>query len=331
MQYRQLGKDGPNVSAIALGCWAFAGDFNWGPQEDADSIATVHAALDAGVTLFDSAEGYGDGRSEEVLGRALAGRRHEALIATKVSQNHLAPAELARACDRSLKHLQTDYIDLYQIHWPSREIPLEDTLGAMQRLREQGKIRAIGVCNFGMQDMADLQAFDGVISNQLPYSLIWRALEFGIRERCIEQGLGIMAYMPLMQGLLTGKFRYADDVPAGRARTRHFGKQWAGTRHGEMGCEEATFVAIDTIRRISARLDLPMAVVSLAWVLQQSGVSCVLAGARKPEQLTENIQAAQTVLTDEVLKELADVTHEVKVFLGSNPDPYQSGLDSRFR
>jgi myo-inositol catabolism protein IolS len=156
MQYRKLGKSDISVSVVVMGCWALAGDSTWGPQDADESIATVRAALDAGVNFFDTAEGYGGGDSESILGRALSGRRHEAVIATKVSRSHMSGDEVRRACERSLRHLQTDYIDLYQIHWPSRTIPLDETIEALERLREQGKVRALGVCNFGVRDLSDL-------------------------------------------------------------------------------------------------------------------------------------------------------------------------------
>ena len=178
MQYRKLGKTDISVSAIAMGCWALAGDATWGPQDMAESVATVHAALDAGVNLFDTAEGYGGGDSESALGQALLGRRHEAVIATKVSRANLSADEVRRACENSLQRLRTDYVDLYQIHWPSRTVPLPETMEALERLREQGKVRAIGVCNFGLQDLSDLLAIGWPETNQLPYSLLWRAIEY---------------------------------------------------------------------------------------------------------------------------------------------------------
>jgi aryl-alcohol dehydrogenase-like predicted oxidoreductase len=331
MEYRVLGQTGMRVSTLALGCWAFAGDANWGAQDDAASIATVHAALDAGVNLFDTAEAYGDGHSEEVVGRALVGKRAQALIATKASADHLAPAALVAACERSLRRLQTDTIDLYQIHWPSRSVPLAETMAALRTLVQQGKVRAVGVCNFGLLDMDDLAAAGGAVSNQLPYSLVWRAIEDAIQPRCRAMGMGVLCYQPLMQGLLTGKFASAAEVPAGRARTRHFGSAHTGTRHGEAGCEEETFSAIAGVREIAAQLGQPMANVSLAWVLQQPGVSTALVGARTPEQVQQNVAATALTLAPETLAALAAATATLKRALGPNPDPYQGGASGRFR
>jgi myo-inositol catabolism protein IolS len=329
MNYRVLGKTEISVSVVAVGCWAFAGESTWGPQSEADSIATVRAALDAGVNLFDTAEGYGGGDSESVLGRALAGRRHEAVIATKVSRSNLSGQTLQEACQRSLRRLQTDYIDLYQIHWPNPKIPLEETWEALERLREQGKVRAIGVCNFGLSDLSDLLALGWVATNQLPYSLLWRAIEYGIRQKCTDEGIGILCYSPLVQGLLTGKFSSPDEVPEGRARTRLFSSDRPQARHGEAGCETEVFSALEKIRHISHEIEQPMASLSLAWLLHQPGVTSVIVGARKPHQIEQTAQAADLVLSAAVVDALTAATEEVKRKLGPNPDMWQA--ESRFR
>jgi myo-inositol catabolism protein IolS len=331
VDYRQLGNTALQVSTIALGCWAFAGDANWGAQDDSASLATVRAALDLGINLFDTAEAYGAGRSEAVLGAALRGRRQQAIIATKASPDHLASPLLEQACERSLVNLQTDYIDLYQVHWPSRTVPMGETVATLERLRQQGKIRFVGVCNYGPRDLAELQAKGRAESNQLPYSLLWRAIEHEILPRCVASHMGLLAYMPLMQGLLTGKFATADDVPTSRARTRHFSSARPDTRHGEPGCEAETFSAIERIRGISARLGQHMGNVSLAWVLQQPGVTSALVGARRPEQVLENAQAVGLRLPAEALAELSQATAELRRILGPNPDLYQGSAGSRYR
>jgi myo-inositol catabolism protein IolS len=329
MRYRTLGNPDLSVSVVAMGCWALAGEETWGPQAEADSIATVHAALDAGVNLFDTAEGYGGGNSEAILGRALAGRRHEAVIATKVSRANLSATEVQQACENSLRRLQTDYIDLYQVHWPSRTVPLAKTLGALDRLREQGKVRAIGVCNFGVGDLADLLALDLPAANQLPYSLLWRAIEYEIQPRCVEAGIGILCYSALAQGLLTGKFSSADEVPEGRARIRLFSSVRPQARHGEPGCETEVFVALEQIRQICDEIGQPMANVTLAWLLHQPGVTSVIAGARQLDQIRQTAQAANLALSPETLAHLSAATDGVKHCVGPNPDMWQT--QSRFR
>jgi len=312
-----------------MGCWALAGDATWGPQDLAESVATVHAALDAGVNLFDTAEGYGGGDSESALGQALLGRRHEAVIATKVGRASLSADEVRRACEASLQRLRTDYVDLYQIHWPSRSVPLSETMEALERLREQGKVRAIGVCNFGLQDLSDLTAAGHSETNQLPYSLLWRAIEFELQQRCADQGIGILCYSALAQGLLTGKFTSAAEVPDGRARTRLFSGERPESRHGQAGCEAEVFAAIDQIRRICDEIGRPMANVALAWLLYQPGVTSAIAGARRPDQIRQTAQAADLALAPEILNRLTEATEEVKRIIGPNPDMWQSS--SRFR
>jgi myo-inositol catabolism protein IolS len=310
MNYHQLGRSGISVSAVAMGCWVLAGDATWGPQDRSESIATIHAALEAGVTLFDTAEGYGGGDSEEIVGQALAGRRHEAVIATKVSRANLSAAEVRRACENSLRRLQTDYVDLYQIHWPSRTVPLAETMEVLEQLRQEGKVRPAE-------------------TNQLPYSLLWRAIEYEVQPACVDAGVGILCYSALAQGLLTGKFASADEVPAGRARTRLFSGDRPDSRHGQAGCETEVFAAIDRIRQISTPLSQPLANVALAWLLHQPGVTSVIAGARHPAQIQETARAADLTLSAETIDALNEATSQVKHIIGPDPDMWQS--PSRFR
>ena len=329
MKYRPLGKTAIGASVVSMGCWAIVGDGTWGSQDEAESIATIHAARVAGVTLFDTAEAYGQGYSETVLGRALAGRRQEAVIASKVSGRNLPPEAVRQACERSLQRLQTDYIDLYQVHWPSRVTPLAETLAALEELRQEGKVRAVGVCNFGPGDLADLLARGWAETNQLPYSLLWRAIEHQIQQRCVDAGIGILCYSPLAQGLLTGKFASAAEVPDGRARTRLFSGERAMARHGQAGREEQAFAAIARVRQISVEVGQPLARVALAWLLHQPGVTSVIAGARRPEQIRETARAADLELPAEVVQSLGEATTELKQSLGPDPDMWQA--ESRFR
>ena len=331
VEYRKLADTGMEVSVVALGCWAFAGDEYWGPQDDRDSIASVHAALDEGVNFFDTAEGYGSGHSERVLGRALKGRRHEAVIATKCSHGGGSAAEVEAACARSLQQLETDYIDLYQIHWPFRETPLEETLSAFERLKRQGKIRAVGVCNFGARDLAALAEVGHCATNQVPYSLLTRAIEFEIQAHCIERDIGIICYTPLAQGLLTGRYATVAQVPAPRAISRHFASGRAGARHGEEGCETEVFAALRRIGAIARDLETSMAAVALAWVCQQAGVTSLLTGARTPEELRENARGAALVLDARTVRALDEVTRQVKKKLGANADLWRSSAQSRIR
>ncbi len=330
MKYTKLGKTDISISRIAMGCWIFAGGVNWGPQDEAGSIATVHAAMDVGINFFDTAEGYrDDDYSETVLGKALADRRDKAIVATKVSGANMSAQKVQEACERSLQRLNTDYIDLYQIHWPSREVPLAETIAALERLKEQGKIRVIGVSNFGVGDLSDFMALNRCQTNQLPYSLLWRGIEYEISQKCVAEKVGILCYSPLQQGLLSGRYASADQFPQGRARTRIFSTDRPQIRHGEAGCEKEVFTALDKIQGVCDRINEPMTQVALAWLLHQPGVSAVIAGARTPAQVKQTAQAGDLKLPPEVIDELTTTTNEVKEKLGRNPDPWQSV--SRFR
>ncbi len=323
MEYRQLGKTDMQVSVMALGCWPFAGGQFWGEQDDNDSIATVHAALDAGINFFDTAEAYEKGTSERVLGRALVGKRDKAIIATKVA-GRLHREGVITACEESLRNLQTDYIDLYQIHWPNHQIPLAETVEALHHLRDQGKIRAIGVSNFAVQDFTELMSLTDCETNQMPYSLLWRVIEDEIKPLCMQHNTGILCYSSLMQGLLTGRYATADEVPDNIARTRLY----AGTRpmaeHNEPGCETEVFAALKEERRIADELGHPMATVSLAWVRQQPGVTSFLVGARKPEELAWNLPGLELTLSEDVIAELSRVTEPVKEKLAGNADMWMA-------
>lgn len=309
------------ISPLALGTWAFAGDKFWGAQAERDSIATIHAALDAGITLIDTAPLYGDGISEEVVGKALLGRRDRALVATKISEADMTPEKAVAGCEASLRRLKMDCVDLLQIHWLGHGKQLEDVIAVMETLRAAGKTRALGVCNFGPKSLARLHAVGtGWITNQLAYNLIWRAIEFEIVGACQSEGLGILCYSPLLQGLLSGRFRTVDDLPAGRTRTRHFRADRPMSRHGGPGCEALSFATLDRIREISAAIGAPMADVALAWLLHRPGVSSVIFGARTPQQLADNTSALRLKLDAATLAALDAATTELKNILGPGAD-----------
>ncbi len=328
MQYRALGKrDDIQVSTIALGCWPFAGGNVWGEQDDAQSVAAVHAALDEGINFIDTAEGYG--RSEEVLGRGLKGRRHQAIVATKVSEANLGADDVISACERSLRALQTDYIDLYQIHWPNRGVPLAETAGALDSLLSDGKIRAYGVCNFAEQDLSEMIALSSCVTDQMPYNLAWRGIERAVLPLCRANGIGVICYSPLAQGILTGRYANADEVPEGLARSRHFADERPLSHHGEPGLEEELFTAVAKVRGIAADLGEPMAAVALAWARQQAGVTSLLVGARNADEVRRNIPSLELTLSEDVLQQLALATEPIKEGLGDNLDMWY--VPSRMR
>ena len=324
MKYNQLGASGLEVSAVVMGCWGIGGGYTWGEQDEKDSIETIRAAVDLGINLFETAEFYSDGYSEEVLGRGLQGLRDKVMIATKVWVDNLAKDKVVAACEGSLKRLQTDRIDLFQIHWPNRDVPVEETLAAMEQLKKDGKIRFIGVSNFGVKDLSGALAAGDIVSDQMPYSLLFRAVEFEILEKCIASDVAVLAYSPLAQGILTGKFKSPKDVDDERARLRFYSKDRSGTVHDEEGYEEEVFEAIGKIRAICDEMAAPMAHVALAWVLQQPGIQAVLAGARNPDQIIMNTKAVDLVLSADVIKKLNAATDTLKYSMGPNADPWRT-------
>lgn len=329
MQYRNLGRTDLKVSTVCMGCWAIVGDFTWGQQDEKDAFAAIHAALDSGINFFDTAEMYGSGYSEELLGRALRGRRDQAIIATKVSGAALNRRAMRKACEVSLYRLETEVIDLYQIHWPNWKIPIDKTLASLESLKSEGKIRAYGVSNFGKRDLTGLLSKGAIESNQLPYSLLWRPIEDEVQPLCVENSISILCYSPLCQGLLTGKFRSLDQVPEGRARTRLFSNDRLQARHSEPGCEAETLEALEKIRKICKSVGRPMGEVALAWLLAQPGVTSVVAGSRNARQSRANAKAADLVLPSEVMAELTAAGEKVKEKIGNNIDPWQA--QSRIR
>ena len=330
MEKRLLGESGLSVSVLGLGCWPLGGGLGWENQDERDSLATIHAALERGINFFDTAEGYNEGHSEELLGKALHGRRDRALIATKILPVNADPATLRAHCEASLRCLQTDYVDLYQVHWPITDCSVEEAFAALRALQAEGKVRAIGVSNHGLQQLTQVLATGTPIaSNQVCYNLLCRAVETGIMPLCREHNIGLIAYMALMQGLLTGKYATADDVPPFRARTRHFSRTRPGTRHGEEGAEAETFQALARIRCVAEGLGVSMAHLAVAWIIVRSGICCVLVGSRTPAQLGDNMAAAQLKLSPEIIAELEQATEVLRLKLGPNADYWQGGEQTR--
>ena len=320
MQYRKLSGTDLDVSVVCFGGMTAGSYGTFGHQDDGKSISAVHAALEVGVTFFDTAEGYGKGHSEEVLGRALEGRRDEIVLATKVSQRHLEWDDLVESCETSLRLLRTDCVDIYQVHWPNHAMPIADIVGRLEKLREAGKIRYWGVSNFGRQDMTGLLACGRPVVNQVPYSLLWRVIEHEVRPICVENDVSIICYSPMAQGLLTGKFSRPGDVPEERARARYMAE-----------APEQSFEVIAALREVAEGLGQPMADVALAWVLAQPGIASVLTGVRNAEQIRQNARAAEVVLPPDALERLTAGSDALKETLGTNPDMWNAGERSRYR
>jgi aryl-alcohol dehydrogenase-like predicted oxidoreductase len=332
MEYATLGGSDLEVSAVTMGLWNVAGGVTWGETAREEAIEAIDAAVDSGVTTFDTAEAYGDGASEQILGEAIESHDRGSLrIATKARPDNHRAEDLKAACRASLDRLGTDYLDLYYLHYPNESVPFEETFGALADLRAEGLIREVGVSNFGVEQLAEAREASPVpiVANQLPYSLLWRAIEFEVREACLDANTSIVAYSPLAQGLLADAYRSPGDVPDGVARTRHFSGDRPHARHGEAGAEERTFETIDRIREISADAARPVAEVALAWVLDRGGVASAVAGSTTPEHVRANATAAGIDLDPTITERLDAATGKLRATLGANPDPWQS--DSRYR
>jgi aryl-alcohol dehydrogenase-like predicted oxidoreductase len=330
-----------------VGCWSFGGGEYWGEQAQNDAEEVVRRAIDLGITYFDTAEVYNDGRSELSLGQAIRGvPRDKIVIGTKISPSNTGPEVLPQHCEGSLKRLGTDYLDLYMVHWPitphaighftEEPIPcpsVEEAMQSLRKLQEEGKIRYIGVSNFAAPKLKEVLDTEAVIAvNELPYSLLARAIEYEILPLCQELGIGVVGYMPLWQGLLTDRFASLDELPVWRRRTRHFdARKNHLTRHGEPGAEEETWQAVVEVREIARELGLKTADVDLRWALANRGVSCVLAGARTKQQLEANAAAAAEELPEVALQRLGRVTEALKNKLGLGFDYFESTANDRTR
>jgi aryl-alcohol dehydrogenase-like predicted oxidoreductase len=292
MEQRHIGS--LEVSVIGLGC------NNFGHRLDGDATArVVHAALDAGIDFFDTAELYGDGKSEEYLGRALRGRRQSVTIATKFGYKTAPPdrrgqpENVRRAADASLARLGTDYIDLFQLHSPDPRVPIADTLGALDELVRQGKVREIGCSNFSAVQLREAEravvpGHARFVSVQNEYSLIDREPEADVLPECERLGLAFIPYYPLAGGLLTGKYRRGRPVPQG---TR------LGEGSGRLSEENLAF--IEELIQFGESRKRTLLELAIGWLLARPVVASVIAGATKPEQARSNAAASEWRLTAE--------------------------------
>ena len=311
MEYRRLGRSELEVSAVILGCWIH-GKSGWHDVEDEESVAAIREAIELGVNTLDTAEWYGGGHSEQVIARAVEGmHRAELIIATKVAPTHLQRAQLFEACERSLKNLNTDYIDLYQIHWPNEKVPIEETMGALSELREQGKIRVIGVSNFDERQMAGVLEHGRIESLQPPYSLFWRHTEKRILPFCREHEIGVIAYSPLAQGLLTGKFGPKLDLP--EDDIRHKNELFKGETY------PVALQAVEEVRPIAEKHGRTLGQVAINWVLCQPGLTAAIVGARNPQQARENVGGAGWRLDEGDLAKLDALGNRVMAKLDESP------------
>ena len=321
---RTCGESGIEISPMGIGCWSYGGGDYWGPQAQSDVTTVANAALDAGINFFDTAEGYNDGRSEEALAVALKNRRHEAVIGTKVSRPD--PATIREHCEASLRRLQTDYVDIYMIHWPDDEIAIEESMAELTRLQADGLIRAIGVSNFGVEQLtAALNTGASIAVNQLCYNLLSRAIEPELLPLCREQNVGILGYMPLLQGILTGQYKSAEEIPPVHARFRHFREDREQASHGEAGAEEEMFETLEAIREIAEAEQIPMSRLAIAWAMARPGITCMLVGTRNINELTQNLHVVEYTPSAGVIESLDTATAPLLEKMGANPDYFTGG------
>lgn len=300
MKTRRLPGSDLDLSVIGLGCWAIGGMW-WGDDVDDDtSAATIRTALDLGINWFDTAPLYGHGHADRVLRDALPADRDNLVIATKVgvrwqagqdhAQSDLSPSHLKSDTEASLARLGVEAIDLLQVHWPC-EVghPLEETLGVLEDLRAQGKVRWYGLCNYEHEELALAASWPGMVSLQTPYSLLRREWEGSLSSVCNDAAapLGMLAYEPLCRGLLTGKFKVPPTFPDSDLRS------WDERFQGDRFAHASRLIA--DLERAAQRLGVPMAALALGWVCAQPGVTAAIAGAKRPEQVVENVRAASLV------------------------------------
>ncbi len=295
MDKRSLGRNGPEVSVIAFGAWPIGGGLGTVPE--AQGIAAVEAALDVGMTFIDTAEGYQT--SETVVGKAIAGRRDEVFLATKLSGDDHSARHILTAIDNSLRSLGTDYIDLYQLHSPSPHWPIGETMENLLTLREAGKIRYIGVSNFSPDQTREAMQYAAIYSSQPRYNLVWRNLEDDVLPFCLENGIGVIPHSVLSKGVLAGKHR-----PGHRFAQDDERRLFSFFRGEDF--EEAYAVAkrLDAWARDNGRDIVQLAI---AWVLANPAVSSALVGAKSPEQVRHNAKAADWSLTPHDLQEIEEV------------------------
>lgn len=315
MEQRTLGRSGVSVSVLGLGTWPMGGEW-WGGTDDAESIRTIHRALDLGITLFDTAEAYASGHAEEVLGKALVGRREHAVIADKVVPNHFEPEQIQEAFDASCRRLRTDYIDVYFLHWPNVDIPIEVPMRKLEDLRAQGRIRAIGVSNYTSAELDAARRFGILDVLQPPYNMFWRFAEGDQLPYCQDHGIGVMAYSALAQGLLTGSlskdtmFAESDKRPT--------------TVLFQTGVYECAIDAVDALRPIAERNGLTVPQLAIHWLLSRPGLSTALVGARTVAEIEENVPGATAHLNASDLEEADAITRAVFETLPRVPDMFQN-------
>ncbi len=314
MDKRSMGKDGPDITVLGFGSWAVGGPykFGWGPTDDEESVAAIRHAIDSGINWIDTAAQYGLGHSEEVVGRAVKGMRtgEDVFVFTKCGGffrpelgkvvYDLRPKSIAQECEDSLRRLGLDTIDLYQIHWPdnSTGTAIEDSWDALQRLVDAGKVRWIGVSNFGIEFLDRCEALHHVTSLQPPLSLVKRAARDDVVPWCREHGTGVIAYSPMASGLLTGKY---DRAGFAALPDDDWRRNSAAFQEPELS---RILDLVERMRPVAEGLGTTLPRLAVAWTLAVDGVTGAIVGARRPEQVDGWIGAAEVSLDSPALREL---------------------------
>ncbi|MDR1602981.1 MAG: aldo/keto reductase [Tannerella sp.] len=346
MRKEKLGKSDIYVSAMTVGCWPFGGGEYWGEQSQKDVDNVVHAALDAGVNTFDTAEMYNGGESERALGQALKGRRHEAVVISKISPSNCH--RVRRHCEQSLRRLGTDYLDVYMLHWPINKLSVEhftsdssliespptveEAYAQLDELKKEGLIRSVGMSNFGRRQMEEVVRTGVQIDvNEMSYNIVSRAIEAEIAPYCMENSISIIGSMGLQQGLLAGRYKTPGDVPPHQAHSRHYPDfRGEGTsRHGEAGAEKELFEVVDRLREIAGTLHVHIAQLSIAWILKKPFMASTLVGSRNIDELKMNMEACTLTISGEVEALIDEISRPVLDILGNNPDYYEHSSKSR--
>jgi len=331
MEYRTLGRCGVRVSPLCLGTMMF-GD----PTTEKEALAIIERALEAGINFLDTADKYAGGESERIVGKALRGRREQIVLATKVAMpvgegpnmSGSSRKHIVEGCEASLRRLGTDTIDLYQVHWPNPEVPFEDTCGALERLRQQGKIREIGVSNFGPRDMRAWLRAGRLASNQMCYNALFRAIEFELLPDCISNQIGLIAYSPLM-GVLGGRWLNVDEIPRERRNRRIFGTDSTDPERITTAAEVTR--VLQGFAALSDECGLSMPELAIGWLLAQPGVTTTIFGGKQPGQIERNARAAAVKLDSGILARINQLTDPLKQRVGPNADPWLEADESRVR
>lgn len=313
MEYKQLGKTDLRVSRICFGTWAFGGD--WGAFDENEAVGATCKALELGINFFDTAQAYGFGTAERLLSRALReeirSRRNEVVLATKgglrVENGKLlrdaSRKWLRQGLEKSLENLGTDYVDLYQVHWPDSNTPMEETTAALEEFVHEGKVRYVGVSNFNAQQMAEFEKTRKLDALQPPYHMFRRDVEKGILPYCEAHGVGVLVYGPLAHGLLAGKYTPNKAFPKDDWRSRN------EAFHGKTFRDNLEVV--ERLKEFAQARGHTVAELAIAWTLAKRSVDVAIVGARRPQQIVETASAVDFHLSDRDLREIDEILKDV--------------------